>query len=251
MSNMIVRFFHEYDPFGYMSNFYPAAFSYAGKHFCSSEQFMMYHKVMVFGQTALSEQIMLTEDPEEMKRLGRTRFANYDDNLWWQISYTIVKRGVRAKFEQNPALLEQLLQTDEQILIECAPMDSKWSIGRAVDDPACDNPRSWNGLNYLGRILMEVRDELRRAAQMGKLGYVDARSLDFPLWHEKAGTLRCAPKFHKVIQTYADLPGVMRDSFLYKSTLADWEARLRTEGGLPEVGFWELKQEIYDILRLS
>lgn len=36
--------------YGYMSNWYPAGFKYAGKSFISSEQFMMYQKMMTFGQ---------------------------------------------------------------------------------------------------------------------------------------------------------------------------------------------------------
>ncbi len=251
MANNIIRFFHEYKPYGYMSNFYHAEFSYAGKRFNSSEQFMMYHKVMTFGQTDLAAQIMATDDPEEMKRIGRTRFAAYDDDLWWCISYAIVKRGIRAKFEQNADILEQLLSTGDQILVECAPMDSKWSIGRAVDDPDCDYPQKWNGINYLGRILMEVRDELGRAAKLGTLGYVDAVDLDFPLWHQQAGVLRCDPKYHKAIGAYADTLGDRRDEFLYTKSLAEWEQAIRSGGDLPVEGFWELKQDIYDSKRLA
>lgn len=251
MANNIICFFHEYMPYGYLSNFYHTEFSYGDKLFNSSEQFMMYHKVMIFGQKDLAEQIMATDNPKEMKRLGRTKFKSYDDDLWWRISYTIVKRGVRAKFEQNEDILQQLLATGDQILVECAPMDSKWSIGRAVDDPDCDYPQKWNGINYLGRILMEVRDELGRAAKMGTLGYVNAVELQFPLWHMQAGVLRCDPKYHRTIGAYADTLGDLRDEFLYSKSLAEWEQIICNGGILPAVGFWELKQDIFDIHRLS
>ncbi len=36
-----VFFYHEYDPFGCLSNWYHAEFDYAGKHYFNSEQYMM------------------------------------------------------------------------------------------------------------------------------------------------------------------------------------------------------------------
>ena len=39
----IIGFYHEYDEYGYFSNWYHADFEYAGKRFSSVEQFMMYH----------------------------------------------------------------------------------------------------------------------------------------------------------------------------------------------------------------
>lgn len=125
--------------------------------------------------------------------------------------YTIVKRGVRAKFEQNPELLKVLLSTGYAVLAECSRKDKKWGIGVAVSDPRYMETDRWTGKNYLGRILMEVREELRTAAAFGALGYEYARDIDFELWHEKAGTLHQNPKFH----------------------------------------FWEMKQDIYDIWRMS
>ena len=100
---------------------------------------------------------------------------------------------------------------------------------------------------------MEVRDELRHLSVAGKIGYADAHDIDFPLWNTYAGTLRRNPKFYQTINAYADtLRGNHeRVCFLYDYTLADWELAMRTNmgGGLPAIGFWEMKQDIYDILR--
>lgn len=83
-------------------------------------------------------------------------------------------------------------------------MDKKWGIGVAIDNPDCSDPSKWNGKNYLGRILMEVRDELRRLSAAGKIGYVDAQERQFPLWNSFAGVLRCNPKLYPVINAYCD-----------------------------------------------
>lgn len=207
----------------------------------------------MFRQHELAQKILASDDPSEIKKLGRTRFPEFNADTWEKTCYTIVKRGIRAKFEQNPNLLEMLLSTGEKVLAECSAKDTKWGIGTAIDDPNCNHPSQWNGTNYLGRILMEVRDELRHLSEVGKIGYADAHDIDFPLWNTYAGTLRRNPKFYQTINAYADAlrENHERVCFFYDYTLADWELAMRTNmgGGLPAIGFWEMKQDIYDILK--
>ena len=45
MAPNMIGFFHENEVYGSFSNWYPAEFDYAGRHFANSEQFMMYHMV--------------------------------------------------------------------------------------------------------------------------------------------------------------------------------------------------------------
>ena len=68
MKNEIIGFHREYEENGCFCNWYPAEFDYAGRHYLHSEQFMMYQKVMMFGQTALGDEIMHTADPEHLLR---------------------------------------------------------------------------------------------------------------------------------------------------------------------------------------
>ncbi len=250
----VVCFYHEYEENGCFSNWYRAEFEYAGKRFTSVEQYMMYHKVIMFRQYDLATKILSSDDPSVIKKLGRTHFPEFDAALWEKTCYAIVRRGVRAKFEQNPDILQLLLATGEKILAECSLKDTKWGIGLAIDDPDCYHPSQWNGKNYLGRILMEVRDDLRRASALGKLGYEDAKDIDFPLWHFYAGTLRRNPKFYDTLNAYADtLRGnYERVCFFFNGPLSEWEEAMRTNmgGGLPAVGFWELKQDLYDITKV-
>ena len=249
----VVCFYHEYEENGCFSNWYPASFEYAGQHYNCVEQYMMYQKVLMFRQYGLAEKILASNNPSEIKRLGRTRFPEFNSDVWDRTSYAIVKRGVRAKFEQNKDILQILLDTQDNILAECSLMDKKWGIGVAIDDPDCSVPSKWNGKNYLGRILMEVRDELRRLSATGKIGYADAMDADFPLWHSLGGTLLCNPRFYPIIHAYSDTlrNDIERNAFLYRYNLSDWEVAMRINmgGGLPANGFWEMKQDIYETLR--
>ena len=157
----IICFYHEDGDYGCFSNWFQADFYYCNRVFSSVEQFMMFSKVMMFRQYDLAKQIMASKDPATIKKLGRTKFPEFNAKIWDKTCYAIVKRGVRAKFAQNDNLLEELLSTGNKTLAEASPRDMKWGIDIAIDDPARSTPSKWTGQNLLGKILMEVRDELR------------------------------------------------------------------------------------------
>lgn len=249
----IVCFYHEYEEYGCFSNWYRAKFEYAGKMFSSVEQYMMYHKASLFRQYDLEKKIMATDDPAVIKKLGRTKFPAFNADLWDDVSYAIVKRGVRAKFMQNPDILKILLSTGNKVLAEASQADVKWGIGIAANDLLRYNVKKWRGKNFLGRILMEVRDELRSVSSE-KVCYIDAEDEYFLEWSMSAGELLQVPKFHSTIKAYSDtLRGDWeRDCFFNQGELSNWEVAMRTNmgGGLPAIGFWELKQDVFDIARL-
>ena len=157
----IIGFYHEYESYGCFSNWYPAEFDYAGKHFANSEQYMMYHKVSMFGRNDLAEQIMNTSDPKKCKQIAGQKFPEFKHETWESTCYTIVKRGVKAKFRQNIGIMKTLLNTGNALLAECSSKDRKWGIGIDIHNPSWRDTSKWDGKNMLGRILMEVRDELR------------------------------------------------------------------------------------------
>lgn len=158
----MIGFYHEYGEYGCFSNWYPAEFTYANHHFENSEQFMMYHKVMMFGRKDLGQQILATKDPAECKKIAKQKFPEFRSDIWDRSARTIVKRGVRAKFAQNPDIRKELLATGSELLAECSPKDNRWGIGIDISDLARLNTKNWSydSRNQLGIILMEVRQEL-------------------------------------------------------------------------------------------
>ncbi|MCI6868738.1 MAG: NADAR family protein [Lachnospiraceae bacterium] len=254
MGNSIICFYHEYEEYGCFSNWYKAYFEYVGRRFSSVEQYMMYHKALMFREYELSEQIANTDNPALIKKLGRSYMKSFNSDLWDKTSKQIVKRAIRAKFEQNPELLDVLLGTEELVLTECSKNDKKWGNGVAIDDEDRFCTSKWTGKNLLGRILMEVRDELRRAKAKGTLGYVDAHDLEFPHWNMMPGDLKCVPKFYDVIHAYSDtLLGDYERKCFYECPFSGWDLAMRVNmgGGLPAIGFYEMKQDIYDTIRFS
>ena len=250
----MICFFHEDEEYGCFSNWFLSPFFYAGKMYVSVEQFMMYHKVILFRKHGLAKQIMATSDPAIAKKLARQPFPEFDHELWEKVCYHIVKRGVGAKFRQSKAIQDILINTGNEVIAECSPTDRKWGIGIGLDDPKRLNVSKWNGRNLLGRILMEVREELiqeRIAAAAGFETNYDVRGDEvIPEWDMTAGELKRNPHFYNAIHTYSDtLRGNYEREAFYRGKLSAWDESMQRNmgGGLPIIGFYEMKQDVYDI----
>ena len=86
----------------------------------------------------------------------------YKESVWGVISKKVVKRGTSLKFRQNDDLKKLLIDSHPKKLAEASPFDRKWGIGLSIGDPRIREEENWRGLNLLGEILMEVREELMR-----------------------------------------------------------------------------------------
>lgn len=248
----IIGFYNPEDEYGCFSNWYQSPFEYAGVKYCCIEQYMMYQKMGAFGQKEICEKIMASNDPGTIKKLGRSPIDNWDGALWDKISYAVVKRAVRAKVVQNPEIYERLLTTGHLILAECSPKDLKWGIGVGIDDPKRFDVESWSGRNYLGRILMEIREELRLLEHIGRgyrrPEYRDARSWE-PIgpMYMSIGELLKMPKYRDMVMPYYETAclkmGKGSGGTLRGMTLSEAEELVR-KGTIPGFGFFDMKQDI-------
>jgi len=91
--------------------------------------------------------IRKTANPTVAARMARARAPLRSD--WERVKDEVMRKAVRAKFNQHPALRRLLLSTGTASIVEHSENDRYWADG--------GNGR---GLNRLGQILMEVRAEL-------------------------------------------------------------------------------------------
>ena len=140
-----------------LSNWYPAKFKEGQTSFFNTEQFMMYHKAILFNDTNAANQILANPDPRTCKAIGRT-VKNFDNDFWIKHRFSIVTHGNFLKFSQNPELRKFLLNTKSKVLVEASPYDCIWGIGLSKKDPLVYHPECWRGTNLLGFALMNVRE---------------------------------------------------------------------------------------------
>ena len=131
--------------------------------FNCAEQYMMYHKAILFNDLDIASQIMQTNSPRQHKSLG-AKVKHFNDKVWNKEKANIVENGNWLKFTQSEQLKTWLLSTGERELVEASPFDRIWGIGFTATD-AVKVERSLWGDNLLGKILMSVRDRLRAGAQ--------------------------------------------------------------------------------------
>lgn len=84
------------------------------------------------------------------------------DGVWAGARQAIAIRGLLAKFTQNADLKEQLLDTKEAYLVECAHSDKIWACGIRLNESERFDATKWTGQNILGFALMEVRRILKK-----------------------------------------------------------------------------------------
>ena len=154
---------------GPFSQWEPAYFEVDDIEYNCAEQFMMAEKARLFDDQETLEMIMDTDVPATQKALGR-QVSGFSKSDWEDDEETdngrpycwnVVWRGNMAKFGQNAYLLETLLATEGTTLVEASPEDRIWGIGLAAGDPGCYSRDTWQGLNWLGEILTDVREHLK------------------------------------------------------------------------------------------
>lgn len=136
--------------FRFLSNFYVADFVWNGTLWPHSEA--AYQAAKATSREDYESFIKMK--PGESKRHGRKISVRSD---WEEVKYDIMCEIVYEKFRQNPDLTERLLATGHAHLEEGNNHgDQIWGV--------CP-PRSSQGSNLLGKILMDVREQLRSGSK--------------------------------------------------------------------------------------
>lgn len=135
-----VYFWREIEkPYGFLSQWYLSRFTApttppAGEDdphlvFLTTEQYMMYHKAILFGDRKIADKIMIESDPRKQQALGR-QVKGFDGKKWNYNKERIVEQGNWWKFTQPMAgdLKTMLLETGDKELVEVR------AANRAYDD---------------------------------------------------------------------------------------------------------------------
>ena len=126
----------------FLSNFYPVFVYYEGMRFPSVEHAFQAAKTNDLETRKL---FMIAPTAKEAKRFGRQVKLRKD---WDSVKVNVMEMLLRQKFART-SLREQLLSTEDSMLIEGNNHgDTFWGVCQGI------------GENYLGRLLMKIRQEI-------------------------------------------------------------------------------------------
>jgi ribA/ribD-fused uncharacterized protein len=157
----ILYFARDREAFGFLSHFWPAEIDLDGEAWATVEHFYQAQKSFNFGYRAAIRAARtpgmakrLAAPPQASRKTAAQSWFRKNGKLpredWHEAKLHIMRRADWAKFSQHPNLAATLLSTGDAELVEDSPSEPFWGIGP-----------DGHGLNWAGRVLMEVRARLQ------------------------------------------------------------------------------------------
>jgi ribA/ribD-fused uncharacterized protein len=141
----VINFYSTAGDYGCFSNFSRHSIFLKGKRWQTSEHYFQAQK---FAGTEHEEAVRVCKTAREAANMGRSRKLPLRKD-WEAAKDAVMLEALRAKFTQHDDLLETLLGTGDAVLVEHTVRDAYWGDGG-----------DGSGKNRLGRLLMQVREEL-------------------------------------------------------------------------------------------
>ena len=134
--------------YSFLSNFYRVKIVIDGKEYPTSEH---YFQSMKFPDPDIREKIRTASSPALAKKLAR-QYKSEVRSDWFDVSLQVMETALKAKFS-IPELKQKLLATGEMELQEGNTWNDKfWGV----------DLKSGEGENHLGRLLMKIRNDLKK-----------------------------------------------------------------------------------------
>ncbi len=150
-----IRFYRASGEYGYLSNLWPSPITFEGREFRCSEYAYQFGKP---NKPGIAEWLIAAPTPSLCAQAAHALFGWQIRSDWAVVKVDRMRFVLLAKFEQNIELGVRLLATGDAELIEESTMDAYWGIGK-----------KGTGKNMLGKLLMEIRAELRAATSGGPI----------------------------------------------------------------------------------
>lgn len=142
-----IKFYSVSHEYGEFSNFAQYSIKLKGRTWPTTEHYFQAQK---FKGTTNENKIRKARTPMMAAQMGRSRKIKLRPD-WDKVKDSLMYDAVKAKFNQYKDLKELLLSTGNAKIIEHTENDAYWGDGG-----------NGKGKNKLGKILMQVREELKK-----------------------------------------------------------------------------------------
>ncbi|KAH7929045.1 DUF1768-domain-containing protein [Leucogyrophana mollusca] len=148
-----ILFYHANAPYYGFTNFSPDPIEYQGKRYPTSEHLFQSLKFLEH-RPELAEHIRTCSDRPRMVFDETHRFNPEVRPDWLKVRIQMMDMVLWYKFTQNKHLKDELLGTGDAELVEDSDKDAFWGVGP-----------DGKGQNQLGKALVRLRSELRKAPE--------------------------------------------------------------------------------------
>jgi ribA/ribD-fused uncharacterized protein len=147
-----IQFYRASDkPYGAFSNLYRRSILFEGREFATAEHAYQAGKPL---KGVVREWILSAPTPALVAMAAHGLYTWDITPDWSQVKFNRMRRVLHAKFMQHDDLRKLLLSTDSARLVEAARTNN--AVNRLWGEV------NGKGMNKLGLLLMELRDELRK-----------------------------------------------------------------------------------------
>ncbi len=143
---MAIKFYKEFGDYGYLATYSNHGFYVNNKYYKTSEH---YYQSKKFTDESLINKVLECETPKEASNIGRDRKNKPREN-WRLIKCDVMYDAVMYKFSSNQILMDKLISTGDEEIIEETVKEDFWGCGI-----------NKTGSNNYGKILCMVREKLK------------------------------------------------------------------------------------------
>lgn len=144
-----------------LSNFHASPVLMDNSFFPTAEHAFQYTRASLAGEDIKATRIRNVDTPREAKAIGDSvKIPEGLNGIWSDMLTTAMRNVVSRKFHQNKIAREYLQKTKDIELVE-GTRDTFWGCGVSIEDPRVKDSMYWSGRNTLGKILMEVRQNVK------------------------------------------------------------------------------------------
>lgn len=141
-----VEFYKEFGDLGYLANYSNHGFYKNGVYYKTVEHYYQSEK---FSDCNLKKKIISCNTPKEASTIGRDR-NNIRVEDFTSLKIDVMREGIYLKFSQNNDIRTKLIETGSRLIREMSVKESFWGVGPTK-----------RGDNFIGKILMDVRSQVR------------------------------------------------------------------------------------------
>ena len=144
---MIDKFDGEY---AFLSNFYELPKMITDDCYIAYPTVEHYFQAAKTNNISMRKAISIMDSPGKAKRAGRKLDLRYD---WEEIKVNVMRQALAQKFA-DPVLAQKLMATEGELIEGNTWCDNFWG------SCSCERCKNIEGKNMLGKLLMELREEL-------------------------------------------------------------------------------------------